>query len=112
MIDIFLKKINDNYGHRTGDVAIERVSNTIKTSITDIDIAGRYGGEEFMVFIGDTNYDSVLSISKRIINNVRKLIIVNENHKLSCICICSIGVFYMKDIKYDISLEQVIELSD
>lgn len=111
MIDIdFFKKINDNYGHRTGDVAIERVANTIKTSITDVDIAGRYGGEEFMVFIGDTNYDSVVSISQRIINNIRKLIIVNEEHKLSCTC--SVGIYYMKNIKNEITLEQAIELSD
>ena len=49
MVDIdFFKKINDNYGHRAGDVAISMVSNTIKTSLSPQDIAGRYGGEEFL----------------------------------------------------------------
>lgn len=111
MIDIdHFKKINDNYGHRTGDVAIERVANTIKTSVTDIDIVGRYGGEEFLVFIGDTNKLTIQSIAQRILNNIRKLSIVNEEHKLTCTC--SIGIFYMKNLSNEITFESAIELSD
>lgn len=111
MIDIdFFKKINDNYGHRTGDVTIESVANTIKTSVTNSDIVGRYGGEEFMVFVADTTYEYIENISERIRNNIKKLIIENEDHKLSCTC--SIGVFFKKDLRTEISFESAIELSD
>ncbi|MCP4969441.1 MAG: diguanylate cyclase [Arcobacter sp.] len=111
MIDIdHFKKVNDNYGHRTGDIVIERVANTIKTSLTDVDVPGRYGGEEFMVFIADINYNSVESITNRILNNVRKLVINNDNNSLKCTC--SIGVFFTDNINKELSLEEAIELSD
>lgn len=111
MIDIdFFKKINDTYGHHTGDVAIEMVANTIKTSISSNDIAGRYGGEEFLVFINDTNEDLAISIAERIRLNIEKLDIEHNEYKLKCTC--SIGVFFMINIDNNLSLENVIELSD
>lgn len=111
MIDIdYFKKINDTYGHRTGDVAIEMISNTIKTSITNTDIAGRYGGEEFMVFIGDTTAQNAQQIAQRIRTNIEKLVIENENHRLNCTC--SIGVYFMQDLSVQNSLESIIEKSD
>jgi len=111
MIDIdFFKKINDNYGHRAGDVAISSVSNTIKTSIDSTDIAGRYGGEEFLVFISDTTLDLAEEIAQRVRQNVENLQIVSEEH--SFVCTCSIGLFYKEEKESFSTLEDVIELSD
>ncbi len=111
MVDIDLfKKINDNYGHRAGDTAIEMVSNTIKTSVTNTDIAGRYGGEEFVVFIGDTTLENVKKIAIRIRKNVEKLEIKYENHKLNCTC--SIGVCFIDNPDKQDNLESIIEKSD
>lgn len=111
MIDIdHFKRINDSYGHRTGDIAIELVSNTIKTSITNIDIAGRYGGEEFMVFIGDTNRVKVKEIAQRIRTNIEKLDIDFEEYELKCTC--SVGVYFMQDLNITHSLDAIIEKAD
>ncbi len=111
MIDIdFFKKINDNYGHQTGDVAIEMVANTIKTSIINTDVAGRYGGEEFVVFIEDTNEDFAFNIAQRIRANVENLDIKTSEYSLKCTC--SIGVFYMKNIDSSLNLEDAIEKAD
>ncbi|NQY20055.1 MAG: diguanylate cyclase [Campylobacteraceae bacterium] len=111
MIDIdFFKKINDSYGHQTGDVAIEMVSNTIKTSIGANDIAGRYGGEEFLVFIENSDSDLTFAIAQRIRKNVENLKIEHNDYKIQCTC--SVGVFYMKDVNKYITLEQAIEISD
>ena len=111
MIDIdHFKRINDTYGHRTGDIAIELVSNTIKTSITNIDIAGRYGGEEFMVFIGDTNTVNVKEIAQRIRINIEKLDIIFEEYELKCTC--SVGVYFMQDLNISNSLDAIIEKAD
>ncbi|MCP4482287.1 MAG: GGDEF domain-containing protein [bacterium] len=50
MIDIdFFKKCNDQYGHLYGDEILKKVVGTIKKRLRDIDILGRYGGEEFVV---------------------------------------------------------------
>ncbi len=55
MFDIdHFKKINDSYGHPTGDEVIRTVASLIKGAIRETDIAGRYGGEEFGVILVGT----------------------------------------------------------
>ena len=111
MIDIdFFKKINDNYGHRAGDIAISMVSNTIKTSISSKDIAGRYGGEEFLVLITNTDLSQCEQVAQRIRKNVENLQIQCDEVTFSCTC--SIGLFYKDTIDFALSIEETIELSD
>lgn len=111
MIDIdFFKKINDKFGHQTGDVAIEMVANTIKTSIINTDVAGRYGGEEFVVFIEDTKEELAFNIAQRIRSNIENLQVKTSEYSFKCTC--SIGVFYMKNINKTMNLEQIIDKAD
>ena len=59
MCDIdFFKHINDTFGHATGDMVLQRVSQTIKDSLRDSDIAGRIGGEEFAIVLVQTPIDT------------------------------------------------------
>jgi diguanylate cyclase (GGDEF)-like protein/PAS domain S-box-containing protein len=56
MIDIdHFKRVNDNYGHATGDQVIRAVSQTLRDSIREGDLIGRYGGEEFCVALTATD---------------------------------------------------------
>ena len=104
------KNINDTYGHRSGDVAIELVANSVKTSLCDNDIAGRYGGEEFMVFLSDITRENAINIAQRVRKNIEKLLILNENHTFKCTC--SIGIYYTQPIQNTLTLEQMIEKAD
>jgi len=55
MIDIdFFKKINDTYGHQAGDEILKQLAQIILKTIRKCDIAGRYGGEEFIVLMPET----------------------------------------------------------
>lgn len=55
MCDIdFFKHINDTFGHAAGDLVLQRISQTIKASLRDSDIAGRIGGEEFAIMLVQT----------------------------------------------------------
>ena len=67
MFDIdHFKKINDNYGHQIGDVVIQKTSEILKTNIRKNDIACRYGGEEFVIFLYDCNIDDGYDIAEKI----------------------------------------------
>jgi len=74
IIDIdFFKKINDTYGHQAGDAALKRVAATIQKSIRATDMLFRYGGEEFVVLIGNTDREKSYLIADRILNSVRQI---------------------------------------
>ncbi|MCA9401752.1 MAG: GGDEF domain-containing protein [Candidatus Omnitrophica bacterium] len=67
MVDVdFFKSFNDRYGHLTGDQILREIAEIIKESIREIDIAGRYGGEEFCVVLPDTNQEGALLAAERI----------------------------------------------
>jgi len=48
------KKVNDTYGHRTGDKVLEDISAIIQKNIRAYDVAARYGGDEFVIVFPDT----------------------------------------------------------
>lgn len=67
MLDIdHFKKVNDTYGHPFGDEVLERMSATIRKVIRVVDIAGRYGGEEFLVVMPETDLQEAVGIGERV----------------------------------------------
>lgn len=67
MIDVdFFKKFNDRYGHLTGDQILREIGFLIIEHIREIDIAGRYGGEEFCVILPDTDRRGAQYAAERI----------------------------------------------
>jgi diguanylate cyclase (GGDEF)-like protein/PAS domain S-box-containing protein len=67
MLDIdYFKKVNDQYGHQTGDDVLVIVSEIIQGNIRETDIAGRYGGEEFLIIFPHTNFEEAFNTAKRI----------------------------------------------
>lgn len=74
MLDIdFFKKVNDNFGHQTGDVVLKEVAREITKTIRNIDVAGRYGGEEFLVVLPETNKESAIIGAERLRTNIENL---------------------------------------
>lgn len=67
MIDIdFFKKINDTYGHLTGDMVLISVADCIKSNIRRSDILGRYGGEEFIVLLPNVTPNNLYDVGEKI----------------------------------------------
>ena len=65
-IDDF-KLINDKFGHTVGDTVIKQLANTIKTHVAALNgVIGRWGGEEFIVFIPNANPTQTQVIGERI----------------------------------------------
>ena len=74
IIDIdFFKKVNDTYGHKVGDDALKVIAETIQQSIRATDMLFRYGGEEFVVFLGNTDGEKSYDIADRILKSVREI---------------------------------------
>ncbi|MEX2414747.1 MAG: sensor domain-containing diguanylate cyclase [Paenibacillaceae bacterium] len=64
-IDDF-KKVNDNYGHQVGDEILIKVSSIITQCIRDTDIAARWGGEEFAVYLPQMTRENAFKVTDRI----------------------------------------------
>jgi diguanylate cyclase (GGDEF)-like protein/PAS domain S-box-containing protein len=77
MIDIdHFKRVNDKYGHDVGDEVLKAVANTLHRNIRSHDLAGRWGGEEFLVIINAAN-------AVRLQNTAEKLRILVEQSAVS-----------------------------
>jgi len=71
MVDIDnLKTINDRHGHRAGDRVIAEISSRIRHSIRQIDVAARYGGDEFAVILPNTSLADAAVVAERMVNVV------------------------------------------
>jgi diguanylate cyclase (GGDEF)-like protein len=84
MLDIdFFKKINDNYGHDTGDVVIKKISDILLEQTREQDIVGRLGGEEFGVLLVNSQLEEVINIAQRIRTTVEKEIISHNSNTIN-----------------------------
>lgn len=73
MFDIdFFKRFNDTYGHACGDYVLITVAKIIKSNIRGMDMASRYGGEEFTVLLNDTRKEDALIVAERIRSKVEQ----------------------------------------
>ncbi|RMF94545.1 MAG: sensor domain-containing diguanylate cyclase, partial [Candidatus Schekmanbacteria bacterium] len=70
-IDDF-KRINDNYGHDTGDEVLKRVAKTYLNCLRPFDAVGRIGGDEFLSIIKHIDKERLYAISKRFISLIRE----------------------------------------
>lgn len=71
MIDIdHFKTINDTYGHQSGDVVIKKIAELLKNNFRETDFIGRYGGEEFLIILTNTDAEEALCLGERLRNSV------------------------------------------
>lgn len=73
MLDLdHFKRINDQYGHQAGDHVLQDFALRCKRSIRDIDLVGRYGGEEVIVLLPETNRELAVQVAQRLRASVAK----------------------------------------
>ena len=83
MMDIdHFKKVNDKYGHTVGDDVIRQVSRAIKEQVRDLDIAGRYGGEEFGLILTGTDVEGASIFAERLRTTIEKMVVVSEGQQV------------------------------
>lgn len=62
----FFKCINDNYGHLAGDKVLQLLAKAMRKSLRDVDFIGRYGGEEFVILMPETNAEEALVATEKL----------------------------------------------
>ncbi|MPQ68744.1 MULTISPECIES: GGDEF domain-containing protein [Pseudomonas] len=81
-IDHF-KHVNDQYGHDIGDRVLDAVSLVLKHSMREQDFIGRWGGEEFLAVLPETDLDQAAVSAERIRKAIQALVIDSDGHKVS-----------------------------
>lgn len=109
-IDHF-KKVNDTYGHQAGDMALKMVGNCLMAQIREqIDWVVRYGGEEFLIILPETDCSGAQVLSERLRSAISKLEIEYEGQRLQITA--SFGAAAVKVTDSSISMEQLINYAD
>jgi len=102
-IDHF-KTVNDNYGHETGDKVLQDVTEILKNQLRKTDTLGRWGGEEFLCVLPNTNQEKAIEVAEKLRNEIARNKIVNIT------CTISLGV-KMFD-KNDNTVDEAIKHAD
>jgi two-component system cell cycle response regulator len=92
----FFKHINDQYGHQCGDEVLKEVAKRIKAELRLSDTLGRFGGEEFVAILVNTDLTNAILVAQRIRHSIANHPIVISSDEGSCSITISIGVAQLK----------------
>lgn len=113
VVDIdFFKQYNDTYGHQAGDACLQRVAASLRqTCARAVDLVGRFGGEEFVVLLPDTNAAGSRRVGEAIRHNVEALGIAHGGSRVGTVLTVSVGVVSMADER-GVELETLFRHAD
>ncbi len=117
MLDIdHFKRINDQYGHMVGDTVLKNLSLFCQHKLRDIDVFGRFGGEEFLIACPETDAKAALEIAERLREAISKnyFAIVNGEEITLTVSI-GISIFDPKQVHHDsldLAMDLYIDYSD
>ncbi|MDP1636367.1 MAG: GGDEF domain-containing protein, partial [Gallionellaceae bacterium] len=80
-IDNF-KRLNDTLGHQAGDLALKHLTKVIKETLRPADTVGRYGGEEFLIVLPDTDLDAAVEVIRRLQRDLTKKFFLHNNERI------------------------------
>jgi len=105
------KHINDQHGHDTGDTALQLFAATCRNVLRNIDVMGRLGGEEFCIFLPDTDREGAFVLAERIRKSVSEMEIPDKDTNLPIKVTVSIGVAIFDNMMGD-RIEDMLQRAD
>ncbi len=117
MIDIdHFKRINDQYGHMVGDTVLKNLSLFCQLKLRDIDVFGRFGGEEFLVACPETDAKAALEVAERLREAIAKeSFAMVDGQKVTLTVSIGISIFDPQQVHHDsldVAMDQYIDYSD
>jgi diguanylate cyclase (GGDEF)-like protein len=77
MVDIdHFRRVNNEHGHLAGDEALRAVADALKQHTRSYDLCGRFGGEEFVILLPETNSQQLLTVAERVCEEIRRLQVI------------------------------------
>lgn len=113
LIDIdYFKKYNDTYGHQAGDECLKELAQILLKSLNrNSDIAIRFGGEEFLIFLPATDSSGTVKVAERIQTKLAEAAIEHKSSHIGSFLTLSIGISTIIPSK-DNNLDKLIEQAD
>jgi len=96
------KEVNDTYGHLAGDFVLQRVAELFSKKLRTIDIVGRYGGEEFLVILPETDLERAYVVGERLRTGVEQEDFIHEKHPIKLPVSGGIGLYQQGHIANDL----------
>jgi len=104
------KQVNDNFGHATGDKMLKLVIQAARAQLRDVDLIGRYGGEEFVIVLPVTKAQQAYLLAERIRTNVEALHVDTDTSPATVTL--SIGIAEIIHAPQDESVDELIHRAD
>ena len=101
------KAINDTYGHDAGDAVLGAFAKILKGEARTVDIVGRFGGEEFLVILGETDVDGGVIFAQKVREKVKAAKLMYKESRIELSVSCGVS-----DRKSNASLSGVIKRAD
>ncbi len=108
MLDIdHFKQVNDTYGHKVGDLVLQKLSSICQATLRDIDIVGRVGGEEFAVLLPETGREQAMNAAERLRTAIETAqVTLNSGLPLHFTASLGVAALTEKDANIDMLLNQ------
>ena len=104
----FFKAINDRFGHQAGDQVLKAFATRVNELLRTTDLLGRYGGEEFLVFLPDTDAATAVKVAERIRSAVQEMEVPTVAGPLKVTVSLGVSGFY----PFTSGLEEMIAAAD
>jgi diguanylate cyclase (GGDEF)-like protein len=111
MMDLdHFKQVNDDFGHKVGDVTLQKIAAVMRQAIRDTDRIYRYGGEEFVMVLPDTRERDALVLAARLLKAVAETPLTGDQLEPVGPVTLSAGLAVMPDHGSDVA--ELIVLAD
>lgn len=86
------KKLNDTYGHLVGDRALRHLVKVVKDTLRSMDVIARFGGEEFLILLPETDVDAAAAAMVRVQRELTKHFFLHDNEKMLITFSCGVAL--------------------
>jgi len=103
----YFKAVNDTYGHDAGDAVLVAFAKILKQEARNVDIVGRYGGEEFIAILGETDLDGGVIFAQKVRSKVQNARLMYKERRIELTVSCGVS-----ERKSCFSLQSTVKAAD